>query len=389
MEFSFTDEQRMIAETTRQIGQQFGLDYWRDLDARNAFPSEMWAALGKAGLIGTAISEEFGGSGLGMTEMAIIIEELAASGGGATVGQLFMIGPIFGGYSILRFGSEEMKRGLLPRIAEGDIIALGLTEPNAGSNSLEIETFAKAEGRGWRLNGRKMWITAVDHAAKMLVVARTSKLADSPKKTFGISLFMIDVDRPGLTYTPIGKAGTHTLSSSHVFFDDVEIFESELVGTLDQGWRQLLDVLNCERIATTAALVGTGTLAIKLGVDYANDRRVYGDRPVSSYQGVQFPVAQAFVELEAARLLNFKAAWLFDTGQPNGTEANAGKLIAARAAELATDRAMQMMGGMGYAKESHVERLWRDARLFRIAPVPEEMILNFVATHNLGMPRSY
>jgi acyl-CoA dehydrogenase len=282
-----------------------------------------------------------------------------------------------------------MKRSLLPRIAGGEIIALALTEPNAGSNSLKIDTFAEAAGQGWRLNGRKIWITGLESASKVVVVARTTKRADASSRTQGISLFMVDVDRQGLTYNSIEKAGTNTLSASAVFFDDVIVQSDELIGVAGEGWRHLLDILNPERIATTAALVGAGTLAMRLGIDYANERRLYDDRPISSYQGLQFPLAHAYMELEAARLLNYKAAWLFDNGRTSGAEANAGKFIAARAAELATDRAMQMMGGMGYAKESHVERLWRDTRLFRIAPVPEEMILNFIAQHNLGMPRSY
>ncbi|MET0546430.1 MAG: acyl-CoA dehydrogenase family protein [Caulobacterales bacterium] len=389
MDFRQTDEQRLIAETTRQIGKSFGLEYWRQLDEKKKFPSELWAALVDAGLTGAALPEEYGGSGLGMTEMAIIIEELAASGGGATVGQLFMIGPIFGGYSILRFGSEAMKTDFLPRIVKGEIIALGLTEPNAGSNSLAMETFAEKVDGGWRLNGAKMWITGMDQASKILVACRTIKAADAPKRTDGISMFLIDVKRQGLTFAPIEKMGTNTLTSSNVYFDNVLIEDHELIGRLHGGWHQLVEILNSERIATTAALVGTGRLGVQLGVDYAKERRVFDGKPIGSYQGLQFPIAQAFIELEAARLLNFKSSWLFDQGEPAGAEANAAKLIAARAAELAVDRAMQVMGGMGYAKESHVERLWRDVRLFRIAPIAEEMVLNFVAVHNLGLPRSY
>lgn len=390
MDFLISEEQALIAKSAYDATRDFSVDYWRTIDDRKEFPRAFWDHLRALGLAGVALPECYGGSGLGMVEMAMIIENLAMGGGGATVGQLFMIGPIFGGYAVARFGTEEMKHDLLPRIASGEaIIALGLTEPNAGTNSLEIETFAREDGDGWRLNGRKMWITGMDEAAKIMVVARTLKLAEAGRRTHGLSLFMLDVDRPGLSYAPIAKVGTNTLSSSSVFFDDVRIERADLVGELHQGWRHLLDILNCERIATTAALVGAGRLAIRLGVTYANDRKVFGDRPVSAYQSIQFPVAQAHVELEAAQLLNYKAAWLFDRGLPNGSEANAAKLIAARAAELATDRAMQMMGGMGYAKESHVERLWRDTRLFRIAPVSEEMILNFVATQNLDMPRSY
>lgn len=390
MNFDLTDDQKMIMETARKVGEQYGFEYWRDCDAEKRFPSEFWAAVGEAGLAGVALPEEYGGSGYGMQEMALIVQTLSGCGGGATIGQLFMIGPIFGGFSILRFGSDAMKKALLPDIASGKtIIAMALTEPDAGSNSFQIQTFATSDGDGWRLNGRKMWITGVEAAQKMLVIARTKKIGESARKTDGISLFMIDRERDGLTYAPIAKAGTNTLSSSNVFFDNVRIGPDELLGELHGGWRQLLDVLNTERIATAAGLVGAGEAAIRLGVDYANERKVFEGRPISSYQGLQFPIAKAFAELECAKLMNSKAAWLFDNGRPQGAEANTAKLIASRAAELAVDRAMQMMGGLGYARDSYVERLWRDTRLFRIAPISEEMILNFVAMQNLGMPRSY
>ncbi len=390
MDFRLSDEQRMTIDSARQIGERFGLDYWRKNDAEKAFPSEYWRAVCDAGLCGVALPVEHGGSGLGMLEMSLIVESLAATGGGSTVGQLFMINPIFGGVSISRFGNETMRRELLPKIISGEInCCMALTEPDAGTNTLEIRTFAAADGDGWVLNGRKIWITGVASASKMLVIARTKKVADSASRTDGLSMFMIDVAREGLTHTPIDKLGTCTLDSSSVFFDNVRIRADELIGTLHKGWRELLDVLNTERIVTTAGLVGTGELAIKLAVDYANDRKVFGDKPISSYQGLQFPLAQCHVEVESARLLNHKAATNFDMGLPYGSEANAAKLIAAQAVARATERAMQTMGGMGYAKEYHVERLWRDCRLFRFAPVSEEMILNYVANHDLKMPRSY
>ncbi len=256
-------------------------------------------------------------------------------------------------------------------------------------NTLEIKTFASADGDGWRLNGRKIWITGVESAGKMLVVARTKKLQDSSSRTDGLTMFMIDVQREGLTHTPIDKLGTCTLDSSSVFFDDVRVEPDELIGTLHKGWRELLDVLNTERMVTTAGLVGTGELALKLAVDYANDRKVFGDRPISAYQGLQFPLAQCHVDVESARLLNYKAATNFDMNLPYSNEANAAKLIAAQAVSRATERSMQTMGGMGYAKEFHVERLWRDCRLFRFAPVSEEMLLNYVANHELKMPKGY
>lgn len=390
MDFVLTQEQRMIAATARKIGEEFGLDYWRECDASKEFPKDIWKAICDAGLCGAALPEKYGGSGLGMVELALIIENLAAAGAGSTVGQLFMVNPIFGGVAISKFGTEAMKKALLPRIISGDLnCCMALTEPNAGSNTLEIQTFATADGNGWRLNGQKIWITAVDVAEKMLVVARTRKAEASTKRTEGLSMFLVDVERDGLTHAPIEKLGTNTLASSSVFFDDVRVDGSELIGTLDHGWYELLDVLNTERIVTTAALVGTTELAIRLAVDYANQRTVFGNTPIGAYQGLQFPLAQCYAESECARQMNYKAASLFDGGAPYGTEANVAKLVAAQVAARATEQSMQTLGGMGFAKASHVERLWRDCRLFRFAPVSEEMILNFIAVQNLGLPRSY
>ncbi|HUF87289.1 MAG TPA: acyl-CoA dehydrogenase family protein [Thermohalobaculum sp.] len=390
MDFRLNDEQRLIVDTARRVGERFGLDYWRDLDARKAFPAEIWQAICEAGLAAAALPEEHGGSGLGMMEVALIVETLAASGAGSTVGQMFMNNTIFGGVALTRFGTEAMQRDYLPKLATGEMkFCMALTEPNAGSNALEIETFARADGNGFRINGRKIWITGVPEAHKMLVIARTKKRDEVARRTDGITMFLIDREREGLDHAPIDKVGTNTLSSSMVFFDDVRATPDEVVGTLDGGWRELLDVLNTERIVTSACLVGTAELALRLAVEFANERKVFGDAPIGSYQGLQFPLAQAFAETEMARLMNYKAATLYDNGEPYGTEANVAKLIAAQAAHRATERSMQTMGGMGYAKESHVERLWRDARLFRIAPISEEMILNFIAQHNLKMPRSY
>lgn len=391
MDFALTDEQKMIADTARRVGERFGLEYWRELDRTKTYPHEIWRAICEAGLCGVALPVEYGGAGLGMVEMALIVENLAAAGAGSTVGQLFMVNPIFGGVSIARFGSQALRHDLLPRLISGDLqCCMALTEPDAGSNSLEVRTFAREEvGGGWRLNGRKIWITAVPQAGKMLVVARTRKVDEVARRTEGLSLFLIDVARAGLRHSAIDKLGTNTLPSSNVYFDDVRVQPDELIGTLHQGWRELLDVLNTERIVTTAGLVGTGELAVKLAVRYALDRKVFAGRPIASYQGLQFPLAQAHAEIECARLMNYKAAAQFDAGRPYGSEANVAKLIAAQAAASATERAMQTMGGMGYARDMDVERLWRDARLFRFAPVSEEMILNYIAVHDLGMVRGY
>lgn len=390
MDFTLTPDQQMMVDTARKVGGAFGLDYWREIDKEQRFPTEFWKAVCQAGLCGAALPESVGGSGLGMLDLVLIVEALAESGGGSTVGQLFMVNPIFIGVSLSKFGQPALRDAVLPGIISGDINGcMALTEPDAGTNTLELRSFAAADGDGWRLNGQKIWITAVPDAAKMLVVARTRKLEPGLRRTDGLSMFMIDVDRPGLTWSKIDKLGTRTLASCTVFFDNVRIEPGELVGTLDGGWRELLDVLNTERLVTTAGLTGTTDLALRLAVGFANNRKVFGDKPIAAYQGLQFPLAQCKAENEAARVLNYKAAANFDAGLLYGSEANWAKLLAAQTCARATERSMQTMGGMGFASDSHVERLWRDCRLFRFAPVSEEMVLNYIAVHDMGMPRGY
>jgi len=390
MDFTSTEDQQMITATARRIGERYGLDYWRDLDARKAYPSEIWAAICEAGISGIALPESHGGSGLGMLELAMAIEALCAAGGGSTLSQLFMCNPVFGGVTVHKYGSRAQKDAYLPGLVSGAATCcMALTEPDAGTNSLAISTFAAESDDGWKLNGRKHWITAVPQATFMLVVARTKKSKEVTRPTDGISLFLINTKREGLSHQSIDKVGTRTLPSSAVFFDDVRVGREELVGELHSGWRQLLDTLNTERIVTASGLIGTAQLAIHIAVDYAKERKVFGDRAIGSYQGLQFPLAEAHIQLECARLMNYKAATLHDRGLPYGSEANMAKWLAGHAAAQATDRAMQTLGGMGYATDSHVERLWRDARLFRVAPVSEEMVLNYVAQHDLGLPRSY
>lgn len=390
MNFDLTDEQRMIQDTARRVGERFGPDYWLKLDSEHRFPKELWQAICDAGLCGAALPEEFGGSGMGMLEMTLIVEELAAAGAGSTVGQLFILNPIFGGVAIANHGTDAMRRDLLPGLCDGSLtFCMALTEPDAGVNTPAIKTFARRDGDGWRLNGRKIWITAVPDSDKMLVIARTRKLDEVERRTHGISLFLIDVEREGLTHFPIDKLGTHTLTSSNVFFDEVRIEPQELIGTEHMAWVELWDVLNTERLVTSAAAIGSARLALRLGVEYTTQRKVFGNTPVAAYQGVQFPFAEAHAMLSCARQMNFKAAWLCDQGRPYGSEANTGKYLAAEALAKATERSMHAMGGMGFARESHVERLWRDSRLSQFAPVPQEMILNFIAQHDLGMPRSY
>ncbi|MED4601020.1 acyl-CoA/acyl-ACP dehydrogenase [Paenibacillus validus] len=390
MNFEITDEQKMMRDGVRQIAEDFGLDYWREKDDKHEFVSELWSELGKNGYIGVAVPEKFGGVGLGMMEMTMVIEELAKGGAGSTVAQLFMLTPVFGGVTIDLHGSEAQKEQYLTKMSAGQLnFCMALTEPNAGSNSLEITTIARKEEDHYVINGQKIWISGADVADKMLIVARTTKRSEVQKKTEGISLFLVDTKDPAITLQPIEKVGTRCVRSDTVFIENLRVHKDNLIGEEGKGWSYLVDTLNAERIVTTAGLIGTGQLALQLAVNYAKERVVFNNTPIGAYQGIQFPLAKIRAELELAQLMNYKAAWLYDQKKPNGTEANMAKLIAAEAAFHACDRAMQVMGGYGYAKEYHIERLWRDVRLFKIAPVSEEMILNYISQHDLGLPRSY
>ena len=390
MQFDITEEQEMMRQTARQIGERFGLEYWREKDSAKAYPAEIWQAICDAGIAGMMIPEDYGGLGLGLVDLALCIEELCAAGAGSTLSQMFMLNPVFGGVALTLYGTEAMKREQLPKLCSGELTyCMALTEPDAGTNSLNLKTFAHKVDGGWSISGQKIWITGVGASKKMLVVARTTPAAEAPRKTGGISLFLVDTAREGITFTNIEKLGTNTLPSSVVYLDKVFAGDDEVIGTIDGGWHQLLDILNCERIVTTSGLLGAGALSIRLAVDYARDRKVFNNQPIGSYQGLQFPLAQQWAQLEAARLLNLKAASSFDRKLPFGAESNSAKLIASQAASAAAEQAMQVMGGMGYSREFHVERLWRDARLFRFAPVSEEMILNYISTAILGLPRSY
>ncbi len=390
MEFDLSTEQELIIETARKVGRSFGPDYWRDVDRERRFPREAWQAVCRSGLAAAALPQEFGGGGLGMLDLVLAIEAMTAEGSGVVLAQLFMINPLFGGQGIARYGNERMKREVLPQIIDGRItLCFALTEPDTGNNAFNMKAYARRDGEGWRLSGQKVWITAAGSADLMIVVARTKRIEEGARRTDGITMFMIDARRAGIRHQPIEKAATHPLASSTVFFDDVRIEPDEALGTVDGGWPELVELLNGERVITAAGLVGSGGLAIRLAVDYAKERKVFAGQPIANYQGVQFPLAKAHAELECARLMNRKAATLMDRGRPFASEANIAKFMAAQAAVEAADRALQTLGGMGFACEYHVERIWRDARVFAVAPIPQEMILNFIAMYDLGLPRSY
>lgn len=389
MEFHFSEEQVLIRSSVSQLASRFGLEYWREKDRQNAFPAELWSELARAGWLGTVIPEQYGGAGLGTLEMALVVEEVAAAGAGSTVAQLFMMTPVFGALTILRHGSEEQRAFYLPRLATGEIdFSMALTEPDAGSDTLATKTFARRRGDDYVIYGQKVWISGVERAGGMLLIARTTPLEDSPKRSFGLSLFLVDPHTPGITYQPLEKVGTHCVSSSMVFLDELVVPSSSIVGEEGQGWKYLVDTLNSERIVTTAGCIATADLALKIAIEYAKNRVVFG-QPIGKQQGIQFPLARLKAEIELARLMNYKAAWLFDHNLACATEANMAKLVAAEVAFNACDQAMQTLGGYGFSTEYHIERLWRDVRLFRLAPVSQEMILNYVAQHVLGLPRSY
>lgn len=389
MDFELSADQRQLQAAVRDLVSRYDLAYWAAKDRSHSFPAELWKALGDAGWIGVAVPEAYGGAGLGMLEMALVVEEACRAGGGATVAQLFMLTPVFGGISIEKHGSEDQKRSFLPAIARGELdFCMALTEPDAGSNALATRTTAVEEGDCWRIDGQKIWISAVDEADWMLIVARTTPADRAPRRSFGLSLFLAPAHDPAIRADPIEKVGTNCVKSFTVFIDGLRLPKDALLGERDEGWRQILATLNTERIVTAAGCVAAGDLSLEIATRYASERSVFG-RKIGANQAVAFPLARAKVDLEMARLMNYKAAWLYDHGLECGAEANMAKLVAAEAGFRAADRAIQVLGGMGYARESHVERLWRDLRLFGFAPVSEEMILAYVAQSVLGLPRSY
>jgi acyl-CoA dehydrogenase len=322
-------------------------------------------------------------------ELALAIEEVAASGAGAAAGFLFILNSDFGAVTIVKHGNEEQKRRYLPGLAAGTLeFCMALTEPGAGTNTSRITTTARRDGDGYVVTGQKVFISGADRAGGMLLIARTSPAPEGSTRTQGISLFLLDPRSPGIEIRPIDKLGIHMSSTNFVYFDNVRVPASGLVGEEGRGWRMLLDTLNPERIATTATCVGTGHLVLRLAAEYARERKVFG-APIGTHQGLTFPLAECKAQLELARLMNYKAAWAFDRGLSCGDETNMAKYVAAEAAFRAADQAMQVHGGYGYTTEYHIERYWRDVRLFRTAPVSQEMTLNYIAEHVLGLPKSY
>ena len=388
MDFSESDEQRLIRESVRKLCRDFPDEYWEQKDTAGEFPSDFFDSMAKAGWLGIAMPEQYGGAGKGIQEAAILLEEVAASGAamnGATPLHL----SIFGMHPVVKHGSESLRSAYLPKVARGEMhVAFGVTEPNAGTDTTAIETSAKRDGDHYIVRGRKVWTTKAIESQRVLLLVRTTPRKEVLRKTDGMTLLLAELQRPEVTISPIPKVGRNAVRTCEVVYDDLPVAVSDRVGEEGEGFRYLLDGLNAERILIAAEALGIGRAALRRAVNYANERIIF-DRPIGKNQGIAFPLAQARTQLDAAELMIRKAAWLIDNAKPCGAEANMAKYLAAEAGFFAADAAIQTHGGFGYAREYHVERYWREARLMKLAPISQEMILNFVSEHVLGLPRSY
>jgi acyl-CoA dehydrogenase len=382
-----TELHQDLRAAVRDLCTAYPDSYWRELDAERAYPAAFVKALTDAGYLAALIPEEFGGSGLGVSEASIILEEINRSGGNAAAchAQMYTMG------TLLRHGSERQKREYLPKIASGELRlqAFGVSEPTTGSDTTQLTTTAVRKGDGYVIRGQKIWISRAEHSDLMLLIVRTTPIADVKKRTDGLSVLLIDMRAAvgrGLTIRPIRTMMNH--ATTELFFDDLEVPVETLVGVEGQGFRYLIDGLNAERILIAAECVGDGRWFIDRATRYARDRVVFA-RPIGQNQGVQFPIARAHVNVEAADLMRMHAADRFDRGEPCGAQANMAKLLAADASWEAANVAVQTHGGFGFAEDYDIERKFRETRLYQVAPISTNLILAYVAEHVLGLPRSY
>jgi len=386
--FWFSDEQQAIRDAVVRLCERFDADYWRRTDESGEFPEAFVGAMVEAGWLGAAMPAELGGSGLGLTEAAIVMQAVAESGAGFS-GASAMHLNIFGPMPVVKFGSDAQKKTHIPRLIAGqDRMCFAVTEPDAGLDTTSLTTKAVRTNDGYVISGRKMWTTNAQRANKVLIIARTTPKDQVKRPTEGLSLFYTDFDRTRITATPIPKMGRKAVESNAVFIDDLHVPAEDLVGEEGRGFYYLLEGLNPERVLIGAEAVGLGRAALKRAANYAKERIVFG-RPIGQNQGVAHPLAKAWAELEAANLMAFKAAALHDAGRDCGAEANAAKYLGGEAGFRACEAAVLAHGGMGYAKEFDVERYFRESMIARIAPVSREMILNYIAERVLGLPKSY
>ncbi len=386
--FWFTDEQEAIRDSVARLCADFDADYWRETDETGAFPEAFVAAMAAGGWLGAAMPTELGGAGLGLTEAAIVMQAVAQSGAGFSGASALHLN-IFGPMPIAKFGSEAQKRLHIPRLIAGeDKMCIGITEPDAGLDTTSLTTRADRTAGGYVLNGRKIWTTSAQRANKFLVIARTTPRDQVKKSTEGLSLFYTDFDRSRIEARPIPKMGRKAVESNAVFIDNLEIPADHLIGEEGRGFYYLLQGLNPERVLFGAEAVGLGRAALARAAAYAKERVVFG-RPIGQNQGVAHPLAKSWAELEAANLMAFKAAALYDAGRDCGAEANAAKYLGAEAGFHACETAIFTHGGMGYAKAYDVERYFRESMIARIAPISREMVFNFIAERVLGLAKSY
>lgn len=377
----------LVRESIRKIAADFDLDYWRKKDKAKEYAWDFKDALAEGGWLGMLMPEEYGGMGLGLTEVGVVLDELGQRCG-FNANSLFQY-YVFPPGPVIHHGSAEMKQEFLPQLASGDLMmCFGVTEPDCGVDTSRIKTFAKRDGARYLVNGRKVWISNSMNADRILLLTRTAPR--DPERPFdGMTLFFTQLKgKAGAQITPIEKIMRNAVDSCEIVFEDFEVLESEIVGEEGRGFRCLLDGLNPERIAVAFTTIGLGRGALNLTVQYAKDRIVF-DRPIGQNQAVAHPLADSWIRLEAAELMTQKAARLFDEGKPCGPEANAAKFLGTEAGFEAADRAMQFHGGYSMATEYHVERFWKEARLLKIAPISQQMVLNFISGKVLGLPKSY
>ena len=388
MDIALTPEQEAVEAAVTRIAQDFGDDYWSACDEDARFPEEFHKAFAEAGFLGITMPVELGGAGLGVTEAAIMMHAVGRGGGGYAAASSLHLN-IFGPHAIVVHGSEEQKRRMLVPLIEGrEKACFGVTEPNAGLDTASIETFARRTNDGYIVRGRKIWTTTAQEADRILLLARTARKEDGKRPTDGMTLFYTALDRSKVEVRRIPKMGRAAVDSNTVFIDDLFVPDEDRIGEEGKGFRYLLDSLNPERILIAAEAIGLGRDALRRAANYARERVVFG-RPIGQNQGVQHPLAEAWAYLESAWWMTLRAASLYDAKKPCGAEANAAKLLGARASFEACKTAIMTHGGMGYAKEYQVERLFRESMLPIIAPVTEQMILSYIAENVLGLPKSY
>lgn len=387
MDLPHPDRYQDIRDGVRELCSRYPDAYWREVDARRGYPEAFVDALTKAGWLAALIPQAYGGSGLGLAEASVIMEEINRNGGnaGACHGQMYNMG------TLLRHGSELQKRRYLPRIARGELRlqSMGVTEPTTGTDTTHLKTTAVRKGDRYVVNGQKVWISRVQHSDLMILLARTTPLAQVARKSDGLSIFLVDLHQAigrGMTVRPIPNMVNH--ETNELFFDNLEIPAENLIGEEGKGFRYILDGLNAERTLIAAECVGDGWWFVNRAAKYAAGRVVFG-RPIGQNQGVQFPIAESYIEIAAANLMRFEACRLFDAKLPCGEQANMAKHLAAKASWEAANACLQTFGGFGFAAEYDVERKFRETRLYLVAPISTNLILSYIAEHVLGLPRSY